>query len=323
MSAVPSARPSLAWLAAATATVALLSLGTAAAPAYPGHTVSRYVPLSGGSADTDRARSDGCTAGTTGRSGVRILFFGTQESGGRLRPPGTTAGNSATRVPASRAIDAAAAWARGFSSCRARGATATLALGVNNKDDGGVGGAGAGRAWARIVQQAASAAENPAVSIAGAVDAEPGWSSPGWGRGWVRAFTSATSRTLYAAGAAGGCPTYGAASVRCNNGWTVPDVYFVAAGAAPTIRAIPQIYRTDGIQARQWAHISSWGAKRGSGTVRFAGSLSQYVACQQRSGCATTDNTAKAAWTQLRDELNAHPETRVSALPNATDVRWP
>ncbi|WP_344165202.1 hypothetical protein [Nocardiopsis rhodophaea] len=323
MSVIPSTRPSLAWLAAATATVALLSLGTTAAPAYPGHTVSRYMPLSGTASDISTARSAGCDAGRTGRSGVRILFFGTQERGGRLRPPGTTRDSTAPRVAATRAIRVTAAWARGFSSCRTRGATADVALGVNNKDDTGLGGGTAGTAWARIVNEAASSASTPAVTIAGAVDAEPSWSSPAWARGWARAFTTTSTRPLYAASSADGCPTYGSASVACGNGWTLADVHYVATGASAQIRAIPQIYRTDGIQARQWARISSWGARQGPGTVRFAGSLSQHVACRQRGGCARTNNTAKAAWTQLRDALNAHPETRVSALPNATDVRWP
>ncbi|WP_170181449.1 hypothetical protein [Haloactinospora alba] len=51
-------------------------------------------------------------------------------------------------------------------------------------------------------------------------------------------------------------------------------------------------------------------------------SLSQRVACEQRGDCTGTDNTAKAAWNQLRTELNSHTETEVGALPAASDVRW-
>ncbi|MBB6171602.1 hypothetical protein HNR23_001662 [Nocardiopsis mwathae] len=327
MPVIPTARPALTRLSTSIATAATLALGTvaaepAAAPSYPGPTVSRYVPLTGAAADTTAARAAGCDEGRSGRSGVRILFVGTQEPGARLRPPGTTRATTAARVAETRAIDAAAAWAQGFTSCRTASATATLALGVNNKDDAGLGGADAGRSWARVVNSAAASAGTPAVTVVGAVDAEPSWSSPSWARAWVRAFTQAADRTLYTGNSADGCPTSGT-SVRCNNGWTLADVHYVASGASPTMRAIPQIYRTDGIQARQWARISAWGASSGHGQVRFAGALSQHTACRQRGGCTRTDNTPHAAWTQLRDALNADPATRVSSLPNATDMRWP
>jgi hypothetical protein len=309
-----------------TAALAALALGATAAPAaadaYPGHTASRYVQLAGSAADAAAARDAGCAEGRTGRTGVRVLFFGTQEKGDRLRHPGTTAADKGERVPASTATAAARAWVEGFTECRTGGAEADLALGVNNKSDGGVSGADAGRAWAGVVNDAAGASTG-AVSVVGAVDAEPAWSSPAWARDWVKAFTGASGRTLYAANSADGCPTYGSSSESCNNGWKLADLHYVATGAAPTVVALPQIYRTDGIQARQWAAISAWGATKGPGPVRFAGAMSQHTACQQRGGCTTTNNTPQQAWTQLHDELNAHRETRVASLPFATDMRWP
>ncbi|MFC4562998.1 hypothetical protein ACFO4E_14130 [Nocardiopsis mangrovi] len=308
-----------------TTTLAVLALGaaTAATPAeaatYPGQTVSRYTPLAGGSAERTAARDAGCAEGRTGRDGVRVLFFGTQEKGDKLRQPGTTSGSTSARVAASTAADVATAWAEGFTECRTGGATADLAMGVNNKSDGGIDGAAAGRAWAAIVD---GTADTEAVTITGAVDAEPAWSSPSWARGWVDAFTQASDHTLYAANSADGCPTHGSSSTSCNNGWKLADLHYVATGAAPTIKAIPQIYRTDGIQARQWSAISSWGATKGSGPVRFAGAMSQEAACKQRGGCSTTDNSPKDAWNQLYTELNAHSETKVDSLPVATDMRW-
>ncbi|MFC3994287.1 hypothetical protein ACFOVU_00050 [Nocardiopsis sediminis] len=309
-----------------TTALAVLALGTttAAAPAaaasYPEHTVSRYTPLSGGNADRTAARDAGCAEGRTGRDGVRVLFFGTQEKGDKLRQPGTNSGSSSARVAASTASDAATAWAEGFNECRTGGATADLAMGVNNKSDGGLDGAAAGRAWASVVN---ATDDTGAVTITAAIDAEPAWSNPSWARGWVDAFTQASDRTLYAANSADGCPTHGSTSTSCNNGWKLSDLHYVATGAASTIQAIPQIYRTDGIQARQWSAISSWGATKGSGPVRFAGAMSQEAACKQRGGCSTTDNSPKDAWNQLYTELNNHSETKVSSLPNATDMRWP
>ncbi|WP_211302781.1 hypothetical protein [Allonocardiopsis opalescens] len=274
-----------------------------------------------GSSSANLGRAAGCAEGESGRSGVRVLFFGTQESGNRLRQPGTWASTTTPRVADTVASGYAQQWAAGFAECRGSN-TAILALGVNNKSDGGVGGAAAGARWAALVSSADSAISAAGVTVTAAVDAEPGWSNPAWARGWLDAFTDANSRTLYAVNSADGCPTYGSTSTTCNNGWTVADVHYVSTGAASTVRAIPQIYRTDGIQARQWSRISSWGARGSAGPVRFAGAFSQRTACQQR-GCTNTDNTPAAAWTQLYNELNAHSETAVDSLPYSTDVRWP
>lgn len=303
---------------------ALLAAPASAGEAYssPEPTVSRYVPLAGGGAELSRAYEWGCADGESGSSGVRILFLGTQEEGGLLRPPGTTASSAASRVPAERTVEVAQRWAEGFAYCRTGEAEAVLALGVNNKDDGGVGGAEAGQAWARIVEAAHGAVEVPGVEVAGAVDAEPGWSPPEFARKWVEHFTGSSERVLYAANSADGCPSDRSGATGCNNGWSVADVHYVASGAADTLRAMPQIYRTDGIQARQWSHISAWGVDNGEGPVRFDGALSQRKACQQRS-CDATDNSPRTAWRQLWDELNAHPASRVEALPHATDMRWP
>lgn len=294
----------------------------AAAETYPGATVSRYLQPTATDSDRTAARKAGCAEGRKGTSGVRFLMVGTQERGGVLRHPGTTATHTSERVPTKHAASIATAWAAGFTQCRTGDARAELALTVNNKSDGGISGTAAGKQWASVVAKAAEA-DNDAVTITGGLDAEPSWSAPKWARAWANAFTEATDRALYAANSAEGCPEHGSDSTACANGWTLADVHHVSTGAAPTIRAIPQIYRTDGIQARQWAAVSSWGARNDAGPVRFAGAMSQHTACGQRGGCSATDNTPKAAWTQLFEELNSHDETAVSSLPTATDIRWP
>lgn len=309
---------------AITAATTLL-LATAATPAAasptPPATTSHYISLTGTSRDLDHARTAGCEQGRTGRHGLRILFLGTQEENSVLRPPGTTAATTAPRVAAARSAAIATHWATGFTQCRTHGATAVLALGVNNKSDGGLTGTQAGRDWAHIINTATTQATTEAVTIAGAVDAEPAWSTPTWARTWVDAFTQTTTTTLFAANSADGCPTYGSTSTTCNNGWTIADLHHVSTGASPHIKAIPQIYRTDGIQARQWSRISSWGTTTGHGPLRFAGALSQSAACAQR-GCTNTDNTPAHAWTQLFNELRAHHETHIDTLPYSTDMSW-
>ncbi|QBI54410.1 hypothetical protein [Streptomonospora litoralis] len=324
---MPTTRARL--LAATTALLTLTTTTPATAqpptqqPRYPGHTTSRYITAHNTPADTARAADAGCAAATTAQPGLRILFLGTQEHGSRLRHPGTTRTTTTPRIPTRAAVDIAAAYATGFTRCNTTDTTAHLALGVNNKDDGGIAPARAGRNWARIVEAAARRADTDHLTITGAIDAEPSWSTPAWARTWVDAYTATTDRRLYAANSAGGCPTPGHTSTACNNGWKLADIHYLATGAAPTLHAIPQIYRTDGIQARQWAAVSAWGAHHKNQPVRFAGALSQHTACTQRGGCTRTDNTPEAAWRQLRDALNARAATAVTRLPYATDMRWP
>jgi hypothetical protein len=217
------------------------------------------------------------------------------------------------------AAHVAIGWMRGFTECG--NATAVLALGVNNKSDGGADPVRAGADWAALVGQVASAAPARRVVVGAALDGEPGWSPPGWARGWVDAYVRATPSALYAAGSADGCPT-DASSDACANGWTVADVFHISTGAARTVAALPQIYRTDGIQARQWAAISGWGVRTGAGPLRVVGVLTQEAACRQQSGCARTANSARAARDQLTQALSADPATRPRTHLVATDLDW-
>ncbi|QVQ54644.1 hypothetical protein J4H86_03390 [Spiractinospora alimapuensis] len=308
--------------AVATAFGSLTTSAGASSGEAPEPTVSRYVPLEGTAGDLDRAQEWGCAEGETGRSGLRVLFFGTQESGGELRQPGTSTATRSARVSADRAVEVAARWAEGFTSCRKGDAEAILSLGVNNKDDGGVSGSDAGRAWAEVVDSGSGSIGSEAVSVVGGVDAEPSWSTPQWARDWVDAYLQTTELPLYAANSADGCPAQGSGGGSCSNGWSVSDVHYVAGGAGSGVSAVPQIYRTDGIQARQWASISAWGAANGEGALRFAGAMAQQKACEQRS-CDGTDNSPEDAWSQLWEAIDAESGTRQDTLPHATDIRWP
>ncbi|MCK9868758.1 hypothetical protein MRI28_03670 [Nocardiopsis dassonvillei] len=304
--------------AALTALSAPTHATTTTTAAYPGHTTSRYVPLT--NATSTQAHEAGCTEGRTGATGPRILFFGTQEKDDTLREPGTTGNSTTPRSAYSKAAAYAHHWAQGFTECRTGQATAHLALGVNNKDDGGVTGTHAGQRWADLVTTAQDASTTEAVTITAALDAEPSWSTPAWARDWLAAYTQATTTPLYAANSADSCPTTGSGD--CANGWRLADVHHMAGGGNPRVHVIPQIYRTDGIQADQWANISRWGHTNADDPLRFAGAMSQHTACQQRT-CNNTDNTPRQSWDQLKKALDAHSSTRVSDLGPATDMRWP
>ncbi|NYH55375.1 hypothetical protein HNR06_004964 [Nocardiopsis arvandica] len=306
-------------LAATTLTTALAMPTPAhAATDYPGHTTSSYIVLT--DTTTTQAHQHGCAEGRTGTTGPRILFFGTQEKNDTLREPGRTASSPTPRAPYTQAAQYAHHWARGFTECRTDQATAHLALGVNNKDDSGLTGTHAGQRWAHLVTTARDNSTTDAVTITTALDAEPSWSTPRWARDWLTAYTKATDVPLYAANSADSCPT--TTSGDCANGWTLADVHHMAGAGNPRIHVIPQIYRTDGIQARQWANISRWGHTHTGDPLRFAGAMSQHTACSQRS-CNNTDNTPQQAWAQLKKALDAHHSTRVNNLGPATDMRWP
>jgi hypothetical protein len=290
--------------------------------------VSTYIVLSGATAtDVATATALGCTHGRSGRPGLYLLAFGTQEPRG-LRPPGTTAASQWPRAPYSLVGDVARAYVRGVVDCRpSRAQVMEIGLGVNNKADGGVAGATAGADWASLVGGVASwvttlGAAASGVSVVGANDMEPGWGTRSWARAWVDGYLAGTAVPLVSFGSADGCPTYGSTSTTCNNGWTVEDVWYVSGGASSRVSVIPQIYRTDGIQASQWARISSWGATNRQRPLTFAGALSQSRACQQRGGCTTTANTPEAAWSQLWQALRAHPETSTPVLYRSSDMAW-
>jgi hypothetical protein len=311
------------WLARIAAAVVAV-LASSAAPATteldPLTTASHYMVSVGAEQNPDdRGYQIGCADGRVGRAGLRLLLFGTQEADGRLRPPGTTRSSPVPRVAADWAARAAAGWMRGFTECGT--ATALLALGVNNKSDGGADPARAGAEWAGLVTRVAEAAPPGRVTVGGALDGEPGWSDARWARAWVDAYVHATTSALYAAGSADGCPT-DPSTEACARGWTVPDLFHISTGAARTVAALPQIYRTDGIQARQWAAISAWGVRSGWGPLRVVGVLTQQTACRQVSGCARTANAPRDAVAQLTQALAADPATRVGVPLVATDIDW-
>jgi hypothetical protein len=292
------------------------SARVAAAASGDAPAMSHYVVPGGDARAADAAGyRSGCVDGRAGRPGLRVLFYGTQEADGKLRPPGTTEASPAARFAEEWVQRNAEGWIRGFTQCG--GVDAVLALGVNNKSDGKADPARAGAAWAALVERVAATTPANRVVVAGALDGEPSWSPPRWARSWVDSYVRGTHRRLYAADSADGCPET-TATQACAHGWTVADVYHVATGAASTVLALPQIYRTDGIQARQWAAIDAWATRSGLAPLRIVGVLSQRSACRQKGGCARTANSPEEALRQLSEALGG---SRAGTLM-VTDVDW-
>jgi len=191
---------------------------------------------------------------------------------------------------------------------------------------------GHGQAWARMVNSINDWFEAKGyirqVRAVGASDMELGWNSPTVTKNWVNGYVSEARYELYNFGDAAGCPDTEPNSDRVicrpNNlyQWYQADVYYISWAALLAFPA-PQIYRTDGKQARQWWSISLYGYKYGEyGPMEFVASLTQYQACQQsQRGCPGTDNTPEQGWTQLWNALNRDYRT-ISDVPYSTDIRW-
>ncbi len=165
------------------------------------------------------------------------------------------------------------------------------------------------------------------------------WNTPYVTGGWVEGFNAnSRGRELYLNyGACVGCPSapnlsWVFTTREDDNGvvmdWSQGDVYYVSWGAPPAL-PLPEIYRKDGYLARQWQAVSLYGALYKGGAMTFAGAMTQYQSCQQRSGCIdvddpeySLDNTPEEGWSQLYEWLNKDPRTAQAVLRWVTDIRW-
>jgi hypothetical protein len=282
--------------------------------AVPAATTSRYIST----IDPERHYNMGCETGRRGESGMLVLEFGQPIVVGL----GYGASIYSSFVPASTAqvAEAAKGYLRGYAECSST-QRLQVGLGINNYK--GETNANHGAAWARMVTSVndwlrAQPFANR-ISVAGATDAEPSWNTAGNTRTWVDGFVGNTTQPLINFGSCDGCPTALRPNQQPNNGWTVDDVWYISAGAPNTL-ALPEIYLTGGIHADQWYRVSLRGYTAHGKRIDFAGTLTQFAACQER-GCAGTDNTPAQGWSQLRSAVNADIRTATS-VPWSSDITW-
>ncbi|ADU51648.1 hypothetical protein Tmar_1538 [Thermaerobacter marianensis DSM 12885] len=214
---------------------------------------------------------------------------------------------------------------RGYYVCTGYDTSSQLQIAVGTSNYGSSVTYGHGQAWANMVNSIndwfKSRGYSSQVYAVGASDMELGWNSPSVTKNWVNGYDSVNLHPLYNFGDAAGCPsTETSGNAYCSNGWYQADVYYISWAAPPAVPT-PQIYRNDGIQARQWWSISLYGYKYGSGSMRFRASLTQYQACQQNGCDPSIDNTPEQGWKQLWDALN-HDSRTTSTVTYATDIRW-
>lgn len=292
------------------------------AAAAPGHTVSRYV-------DTVSHAYHyriGCGAAERKVSGVTVLIYGKPVIVRGRYGASLYGGPDATTAEIAAAVKR---FAVGYYRCSfnrwPHDTFVNLVIATTNCCGKGQVRYEHGRAWARMVNGIGSWLTSQGlarkVRIRGGSDMEPGYNSRWRTWQWWHGYHSANRYYLYNVGSADGCPQTGNGRLDayCNNGWRLSDLFGLSwhGDAVP----LPQIYRHDGAQARQWKQVKLYGVVSRGRKMMIMGSLTQSRACRQVGTCVTTDNTPAQGWQQLHSALNSDSRTRQS-LPYSTDIGW-
>jgi hypothetical protein len=284
----------------------------------------------------------GCAEGQVGRGDVLVvLHFGEPHWDGITYGTWRYSCSYDCHISTFQIATATQNFLRGYWDCsigNLQSTHVTLAIGTSNS--GAQVTVDHARDWAAMVENVETwIVENDydvKASADGASDMELAWNDAATTRAWVDAYDAETPHRLYNDGDAAGCPPYTSGVFPgefCSNGWRQEDIHYISWRAAGSW-SVPEIYRTDGIQARQWAAISRYGAIAYEGTalprrIRFSGTLTQYVACLQNLwDCddEETDNTPPAGWRQLWAETFKDPLTNLSdredAMRWSADIQW-
>ena len=210
----------------------------------------------------------------------------------------------------------------GYYVCPGTGSM-TVAVGTNNF---GINTTFAhGQAWGRMVARLNNYISRPTadlrnrLAVVGASDIEMDYSPPFRSRRWVDGYASTSPVMYYNYGDAAGCP-------RCNNGWTLEDVWYVSWGNPVRPLPVPQIYNTGGAQARHWQAVATYGRATHGTEAFIPAALTQWQACRDpnRYCDPTIRNTPVQAWYQLMNMLHVvvGDPTRVQNILYSSDITW-
>ncbi len=291
------------------------------------------------SLDPSTLYSQGCALGSRDhdlegkQDSVVILHFGyprmvNNEFGARLYYPAA----SATVDQIAAAVED---FGYGYWYCVGSDFDSHLRIGVGTSNYGGsiysLVTAGHGLAWARMVNAVNDWFNNVCtrgcdgqVDAVGASDIELTWNDYDTTLDWINGYDSANNYPVYNFGAIPGCPYLASPGAQCGGAgyyWSKEQVWMVTYGLNPVF-PLPEIYRTDGVNAEQWYLMSVYSYTAHGAKMVFIGPMSQYQACLQRGGCGGIDNSSGQAWTQLYTLLNGDSRTMGEALPYLTDILW-
>lgn len=298
-------------MSADAAPVAALPSAQASTPAP---SVSRYVNWLGGdrAVDSERSAGSGCATATAGPGPV-VLHLGRQAG------DGTTAFRTTRSFSYDYLTEQMVEFARGLRACAPGGTFWLLPSTSNHHLDTAVDPYMFGSHWQRFVTHVAAQVDADAsdsdvtIHVYGGIDLEPAWSSPEAAMAWAAGYQTGDT-PLWSGPSADGCPRTAGTS-RCANGWDIEQLaQFV--WARQTWAPIPQVYRTDGAQAQQWAMIAQrW--QRSGNTPVFAGVMTQQRACTQVAdpNCQQLSLGPLEAQQMLADYSGLE-------VPVATDIGW-
>lgn len=279
---------------------------------------SRYIRNVRGSSATDLAtmRAEGATDAKRNPSGhgyLVLLDIGGQDA----YDNGVVLSAGVRFVSYYDLVRDVQAYLDGYASAQRSSAPVVVAVGTNNDMDVS---AATGKVWAtKVVNPLVTYAKrHVGMTVAGANDIEPGFrASYSATKSWLSGYLSATSAPFIFNGSADGC-AWTTTNRRCNNGWTMAGLHYLAAAASPTrMLNLPQVYNNT--MADQWKYISLTGVVNRLPRINFAGVLTEYTACAQAGSCGSI--SGRTAWTRMWNDLQSDSRLRVSSLPYATDLR--
>jgi hypothetical protein len=294
------------------ATLALSAAAITYAHAAPAHTISRYMST----VKYATLYNEGCSMGNSGVSGAVILDFGQPDYSGA--EGATVFGNFASD---SEIVTGVKGFLDGFWNCSPGSAQLHLAVGTSNH--GTHVGSSAGTAWAKAVNSLSSYISTKGYGgqeyIRGAIDAEPGWDTEFTRtQNWVDAYNAATSKPLYDYGSADDCPYSGNPSGGCD-GWGRHGLWYIAWGNADAV-PIPEIYYSS--MADEWYNESLYSFNTQDGPIGFLGTMTQYAACGQSSGCNQSATfTPAGGFNALQNLINGNSDTS-HTMSYSTDISW-
>ena len=268
---------------------------------------SRYMSFVDKSGALGTSRELGCK-GAESYGGVLVLAYGKQVAGGTRAFGEVTEHYSYKEI-----LDFTLAYGEGLKGCSEHDWTVVVAT-SNYKFAKHTTARTWGKEWADMVNLLDEAGGSR-IRYVGGIDLEPGWGDPEPSMQWLESYREYALAPLWSNASADGCPLKGAGI--CANGWStslMSKAVWDDGGVA-----VPQIYRTDGVQAAQWANLARINANAG-GDPRFGAVMTQGRACRQRynANCKILKNKPGDALKQL----NTFIKSTGLSVRYATDIGW-
>jgi len=163
------------------------------------------------------------------------------------------------------------------------------------------------------------------VFIVGAMDIEAPWNTYINTKAWLDGYKDTSWRNFYNYGTCD-CPDGYQPYAPFARDWSYDRIHEVSQRGLPVKYPLPEIYHTNGIDARRWQGLSLWGYLNGYPKITFQELLTQSNACSQTQNCNlyNTQNTPMMAIQQMREALDSDWRTANGLVPNSrsTDMMW-